>query len=207
MPNFILPLLLLLLSILCNSGAGDLLRYRNSNSGVYKVCKKTSYPELCIQYLSIFPKSVTQSPKKTANAGLLVSLYRVQKTRSFIKKAAVKIKAMKRRDYGVMQDCLEVFSDEVSLLSESIIELRHMGLGRQMEGDVECDIACHVFNIQSSLSAALSDASTCAEEFDEFLKKKSMGKLMATIKAKALNAEQATAVGLDLFCQFAKCST
>ncbi|XP_002511678.2 21 kDa protein [Ricinus communis] len=217
MPNLSLSLLLLVLSIFSISGPVESRLDRNSpaRANIYKLCKNTTYPILCFQYLSIFPISVTENPKRVARAALLVSLYRVQKTRVFIKKASIKLKAKKGKeisykvkDYQVVEDCLEVFGDGVDDLSKSIIELHHLqgleGQERKTYGD--CDMACHVSNIQTSLSAALSDASTCVDEFDDFLRRKRLGKLMATIKAKALNAEQATTNGLDLFCQFAKCA-
>ncbi|XP_065859344.1 pectinesterase inhibitor 11-like [Euphorbia lathyris] len=169
-------------------------------TNIKHLCSNTTYPGLCIQYLTIVPNSAKKTPKDLAKSALIASLYRAQFTRLHILKVSKKFRRI--RDRGVRGDCLELLGDTVDSLCNSILELSKLRRGRGRGNDLMCDDRCHVSNIQTYLSSAVTDASDCVGEFDEFVKRKKMGKVMATVKAKALNVEQATTVALDLFCQF-----
>lgn len=79
-------------------------------------------------------------------------------------------------------------------ISQSITELRC--LGHEPVGD---DFFWHLINVETWVSAALTDVSTCLDE----LPGRKMSELKATIKEKVLNVAQATSNALALFHRYA----
>ncbi|KAA8515920.1 hypothetical protein F0562_019099 [Nyssa sinensis] len=107
---------------------------------------------------------------------------------------ANQLKQMKAKEYQAVKDCLAQINDGVGQLSQSIKELRRMGQDR-----VE-NFMWHESNVQTWVSTALTDATTC---IDGFSGKAMGGKLRAIIKAKVLNVAQVTSNALALFNRFA----
>ncbi|WCJ22894.1 Plant invertase/pectin methylesterase inhibitor superfamily protein [Euphorbia peplus] len=201
-PTLLLSSSLLLLLLISLSGHPNpaVSAGTRRRTNIKNICKSTSYPTLCTQYLTILPNSSTKPPQSLAKSAILASLYRAQFTRLHILKVSRKLRVQDRR---VSADCLELLGDSVDSLCKSILEISKVKKGGKFESDYSgCDVRCHVRNVQTYLSSALTDASDCADEFDEFVKRKKMGKMIAEVKVKAINVEQITSVALDLFCQF-----
>ncbi|OAY49329.1 pectinesterase inhibitor 9 [Manihot esculenta] len=199
MANLSLPSSLLLLFVLCISGTAESAFVRRSHARAYieASCRSTRYPALCIKYLSGFANSTIQNPQQLAQAALLASLYRARYTRSYMLKVTTELKATKAKEYQAVKDCLDQIDDSVQQLSQSIRELRRFGGHEESENSE--DVFWHISNVESWTSAALTDASNCAEQF----RGRKMNKLKATIKGKVLNVAQATSNALALFHRYA----
>ncbi|KAG7998394.1 hypothetical protein I3843_01G256700 [Carya illinoinensis] len=167
---------------------------RRSRSMAYieASCRTTRYPTLCIKYLSSYANANIQSPEQLAHLALSVSLYRALYTKTYMLKAAKELKASKAKGYQAMKDCLAEINDSVEQISQSIVELRRLGHESAAVGD---DFFWHISNVETWVSAALTDVSTCLDE----LPGRNMSKLKATIKGKVLNVAQATSNALALF--------
>ncbi|KAF9668816.1 hypothetical protein SADUNF_Sadunf14G0042700 [Salix dunnii] len=192
-------ILLLLLSIVCLSGAMKPARSsRRSRARAYveKECNKTRYPSLCIQYLSVSANSTIQTPQQLAQAALSVSLYKALQTRTFMMKVAKELKAMKSKDYQAVKDCLDQICDSVDQLSESVRELHRLERLDVAGGD---DVFWHISNVETWVGSAMTDASTCLDEFSG----RDMNKLRALIKAKVLNVAQTASNALSMFHRYA----
>ncbi|GMI75837.1 hypothetical protein HRI_001253000 [Hibiscus trionum] len=98
------------------------------------------------------------------------------------------------RKYLVVRDCLLQIDDSVNQLSQSIGELRRLDPKARMTGD----IFWHIDNVDAWVSAALTDASSCVDEFPGHW----MSKMKASIKSKVLNVAQLTSNALALFHQY-----
>ncbi|XVF79865.1 hypothetical protein PTKIN_Ptkin15bG0024300 [Pterospermum kingtungense] len=158
-------------------------------------CQTTRYPALCIKCLSRYANSNIQDAQQLAHIALTVSLYRARYTRSYMLKVAKELKAIRAKEYPAVRDCLQQIDDSVNQLSQSIRELRHLNPKAGMTDD----IFWHIDNVKTWVSAALTDASSCADEFPGHR----MSKMKATIKGKVLNVAQLTSNALALFHQYA----
>uniref|UniRef100_A0A6N2MSA1 Pectinesterase inhibitor domain-containing protein n=1 Tax=Salix viminalis TaxID=40686 RepID=A0A6N2MSA1_SALVM len=192
-------IVLLLLSIVCLSGAMKPARpSRRSRARAYveNECNKTRYPSLCIQYLAVSANSTIQTPQQLAQAALSVSLYKALQTRTFMMKVAKELKAMKSKDYQAVKDCLDQICDSVDQLSESVRELHRLERLDVAGGD---DAFWHISNVETWVGSAMTDASTCLDEFSG----RDMSKLRAIIKAKVLNVAQTASNALSMFHRYA----
>ena len=157
-------------------------------------CRSTRYPSLCVKCLSGYANKTQQSPFQLAQVALSVSLAKTRHTRAYVMEVASNFKDVKGRTHQDISDCLDQINDGVDRLAQSIIELRRMN---QEGGD--SDFTWRMSNIETWVSAALTDATTCVDGFSG----RDMGKLKATIKGKVLNVAQVTSNALALVNRFA----
>lgn len=90
-----------------------------------------------------------------------------------------------------MKDCIENMGDTVDTLSHSVRELGQVG--RQ-------DFVWHMSNVQTWVSAALTDENTCLDGFSgRFMD----GNVKAAIRRRVVNVAQVTSNALALVNRFA----
>lgn len=95
----------------------------------------------------------------------------------------------------MVQDCADQINDGVDQLTQSIKELVRL----KDEETVSEKSLWHVNNVETWLSAALTDASSCVDQFPV----RNMSKLKATVKGKVLNMVQVTSNALAFFHRYA----
>lgn len=162
-------------------------------------CHVTQYPDLCIRSLIAYvhdSKATILSPQQVVHYALLASQRRAQHTRAFLLKVSKELKAKKAQEYQAVKDCFEQIDLSVDQLSMSIKELRQLGHETTSSRD---DPLWHISNVETWVGSALTDATTCLDEFPG----RRMSKLKATVKAKVLNVAQVTENVLALFHRFA----
>ncbi|XVF08437.1 hypothetical protein REPUB_Repub07fG0003600 [Reevesia pubescens] len=185
-------LLLSLVCIGCQARSPTAASSRASNF-IKASCSATKYPALCIQSLAAFAPSIQQSPRQLALTALSVSLDKAKSTQTFVSKMKI-LKGLKKREYEAIKDCIDEESDSVDRLSKSVQELKHMG---QTKGQ---DFLWHVSNVETWVSAALTDENTCV---DGFADRALDGKVKASIRGRIINVAQVTSNALSLVNQFA----
>lgn len=187
-----LSLLLLLNLVLHMSGWADSATVRHSNPTdfIKSVCRATRYPALCVQSLSGYAGVIGQSEQKLAMTALSVSISRSRSCASFVKKI-LKVRGIKNREYKAVQDCIENMGDSVDRLSQSARELGHVGEG---------EFLWHMSNVQTWVSAALTDQNTC---LDGFASPGMDGTLKTTITRTVLPVSQLTSNALAFVNRFA----
>ncbi|OIV94607.1 hypothetical protein TanjilG_25831 [Lupinus angustifolius] len=156
-------------------------------------CRATCYSTLCVQSLLAYANVIGHSEKQLAMTALSVSITRTRSCASFVKNIA-KARGIKPREYRAVQDCIENMSDSISSLSQSVRELGKMS---QMVGE---DFAWHMSNVQTWVSAALTDDNTCLDGFDG---SGMDGNVKAAIRNRVVNVAQLTSNGLALVNRFA----
>lgn len=190
-------LLLLLLSLLYIASIAKSATLTRSSAiatnFVKASCSAATYPALCVQSLSLYATSIKQSPRQLVQTALSVSLDRAQSTKTFVYKLT-KFKGVKAREMAAIKDCLEEIDDTVERLSQSVQELKKID---QSKGQ---DLQWHISNVETWVSAALTDENTCV---DGFSGKALNGKLKTSIKARIVNVAQVTSNALALINQFA----
>ncbi|CAL0331692.1 unnamed protein product [Lupinus luteus] len=151
-------------------------------------CRATCYSTLCVQSLSAYANVIGHSERQLAMTALSVSITRTRSCASFVKNIA-KASGIRPREYRAVQDCIENMSDSISSLSQSVRELGKMN---QMVGE---DFAWHMSNVQTWVSAALTDDNTCLDGFDG---SGMDGNVKAAIRDRVVNVAQLTSNGLAL---------
>ncbi|KAJ6943295.1 21 kDa protein-like [Populus alba x Populus x berolinensis] len=113
---------------------------------------------------------------------------------SVIQRNMTKVRGIKPREYQAAKDCIENMVDSVDRLSQSVRELGHTGraVGR--------DFLWHVSNVQTWVSAALTDENTCLDGFAGHLMD---GNVKVAIKRRINNVAQVTSNALALVDRFA----
>lgn len=168
-----------------------------TTSFIWESCKATQYPQLCYHCLSGFANEIKRSERQLALTALAVSLARARSTAEFVHK----LKGGKRvqishRELEAVKDCLDTMGDSVDQLNRSIKELGQMG--QHSNGE---DFMWHVSNVQTWVSAALTNENTCVDGLNEHPSKG--GKVKGAIKMRVNSVAQVTSNALALVNHFA----
>ncbi|XP_057762401.1 pectinesterase inhibitor 9-like [Arachis stenosperma] len=160
-------------------------------------CRATRYPAVCVECLMSYAGVIGQSKRQLALAALSVSISRTRSCSSFVKKMAKEMK-MKPRELGAVQDCIENMGDSIDRLSQSVREMQRVGEG------VGEEFEWHMSNVQTWVSAALTDDNTC---LDGFGGRAMNGNVKAAIRGRVLHVAQLTSNALALVNRFASTHT
>ncbi|KAL3830066.1 hypothetical protein ACJIZ3_018868 [Penstemon smallii] len=149
---------------------------------VNKSCIHASYPEICIRTLSSYGGAAS-TPRDLAQAAVKISLAHVRKTSDFLSQ-------MKgnggKREQGALYDCLEQMGDSVEDLSKTMAELKHLRRGG-------ADFRWQMSNVETWVSAALTNEDTCLDGFKEI-----NVKVRSDVRRKITNAARVTSNALYL---------
>ncbi|OIW00942.1 hypothetical protein TanjilG_10020 [Lupinus angustifolius] len=162
-------------------------------------CNGTLCRDLCIRCLAKYVKnySTIDGPHHLAQVALSVSLSRALHTRGYLMKLAKELKTIKnKRDYLTVKDCANQISDSVDQLSQAIKELSRCS---QHGSTINDDMLWHISNVETWVSTALTNASSCVYSFTGVR----MSKRMTAIKVKAQNVAEVTSNALALFHRYA----
>ncbi|KAH7840274.1 hypothetical protein Vadar_014941 [Vaccinium darrowii] len=183
-------LLPLLFSLMYFSGTADSAA---SGNFIRASCKATEYPAVCVQSLSAYASAIQKSPRQLALTALSVSQARVESMMGFVAKLA-KFKGLKAREYGAIKDCMDEMGDSVDRIRKSVRELNNASKSKGK------DFLWHMSNVETWVSAALTDENTC---MDGFSGRALDGKIKSSIRARVTNVAQVTSNALALVNQFA----
>ncbi|PKA46494.1 21 kDa protein [Apostasia shenzhenica] len=148
-------------------------------------CSSTTYPSLCFSSLSSYASKIRSSPMILADAALNVSLEGARSASSAMR-AMTAGGQMSRREASAMSDCVENVADSVE-------ELRHsLGKMGNLRGK---DAGFQIGSIQTWVSAALTDDSTC---MDGFAGKAMDGKVKNAVNGRVANVAHLTSNALAL---------
>ncbi|OIW12720.1 hypothetical protein TanjilG_24653 [Lupinus angustifolius] len=151
--------LFIFISFLTNTSQ---LVFSKEQYNVSEVCKVTRYPNLCIHSLAPFSLSEGRSLSKWARVGVSVTISEVKSVQSYL--ARLKRQGhFKGRKKVALSDCIETFQYALDELHSSLNVLRRLSkstFGTQM-GD-----------LNTWLSAALTDEDTCLDGFEDNKEKK-----------------------------------
>jgi pectinesterase inhibitor-like protein len=168
-------------------------RHSSPTAFIKASCKATPYPALCVHCLSGYASAIRQNERQLAQIALSVSLARARSAAAFVEKMT-KVRGIKAREYQGVKDCIENLGDSVDRLSQSLQELGHLGRA------VGKDFLWHMSNVQTWVSAALTDDSTC---LDGFAGRVLDGNVKVTIQRRVNNVAQVTSNALALLNRFA----
>ncbi|CAN1754901.1 Pectinesterase inhibitor 11 [Linum perenne] len=149
-------------------------------------CAATSYPTLCIHTLTPYAPTIRTSTRRLAVTALSVSLSTAKSTKSYVSK----LQPSKPREAAAVKDCAEEIEDTVDRLTKSI----NAGGGGAAES-----FEWHLSNIETWVSAALTDESTCVDGFGG---KAMDGKMKDGIRVRFLKTARVTSNALALINEY-----
>ncbi|KAK9914058.1 hypothetical protein M0R45_037856 [Rubus argutus] len=187
-------LLLVLLCISCfifysTSAARDLAPKTNTEF-MKTSCSATTYPKLCLTSLASQAAAIQTSPKLMASSALSVTLSSAKST-STMMLGLSHSHGMKPREVAAMRDCVEMLSDSVDELQKSISEMGNFK---------SSDFKMMISDVQTWVSAALTDESTCT---DGFAGNGLNGNLKTVVRDRIVNIAQLTSNALALINRYA----
>ncbi|ESR53625.1 PMEI domain-containing protein [Citrus sinensis] len=153
-------------------------------------CRVTTYPDLCITTLSGYATKIQASPKLLASTALSVALKTALVTSTTMNKLS-KSQGLNPREAAALYDCVDQLRDAVDELQNSISEM-----GRNERSN----FALQMNNVQTWVSAALTNEDTC---MDGFSRKSMNGNVKATVRRQISNVAHLTSNGLALVNSYA----
>ncbi|GAB4857035.1 hypothetical protein Ancab_014945 [Ancistrocladus abbreviatus] len=167
--------------------------YSKATDFIRASCRATRYPSLCFHCLSAYADQIQRSERQLALTALAVSLAKARSTALFASKLS-KLQGVKHRVFEAVKDCIENMGDSVDELSRSVRELGHTN---QNGGQ---GFMWHMSNVQTWVSAALTDEQTCVDGFGGHVMD---GSVKAAINQRVMNVAQVTSNALALVNRFA----
>lgn len=127
-------------------------------------CNTTLYPDVCYTSLSRYANAVQQNPGQLARVAISVSLSKVHRTASYISNLT------RDADYGgnsraalALHDCFSNLDDAVDEIRGSLKQMRQIGAAGAGSGSFLFQMS----NVQTWMSAALTDEETCTDGFQD----------------------------------------
>lgn len=157
-------------------------------------CRATRYPSLCIDCLSAYANSIQQSERQLAEVALSVSLAKARSAAMFVVKLTRSARGLKPRELQAVKDCVDTMGDTMDQLRRSVRELGRAGRVPSQ------DFVWHVGNVQTWVSAALTNENTC---LDGFAGPAMDGNVKGAIRARVVNVARVTSNALALVNRFA----
>ncbi|KAM0008372.1 putative pectinesterase [Helianthus debilis subsp. tardiflorus] len=193
MAQMTLSLLVLSLTILCFLGTVE--SRSRARTYIEAQCRTTLYFDLCVKTLLPYAnKNDLPSPQKLAQISLTTCLAKTRFTKAYVDMVAKQLNKTKNpREYQALEDCWRQINNGVNQITLSVKELQEMGK------DGEEKFSWHESNVQSWVSAALTDATTC---MDGILGDEIGSKTKSMIKARFLNVKQLASNSIALFSRF-----
>jgi len=120
-------------------------------------CTSTTYPSICYSTLSPYATKIEADPMKLCSVSLSLA-YKAEKSSSSTISKLLKNKNMTGIAKQVVQDCFGDVKDSIGELKDSLDSMAHLnGTDRRF----------HISNIQTWVSASITNDQTCSDEFDE----------------------------------------
>ncbi|KAH6754734.1 Plant invertase/pectin methylesterase inhibitor superfamily protein [Perilla frutescens var. hirtella] len=182
--------LLILLSLTCSGCEARALGGSTSTEFIRTSCSATAYPALCYSSLSSHASAIQQNPKLLANAALTVSLDTAVSTSADMVKLS-HTAGMTPREISAMRDCVEELSDSVEQIRKSMAEMK------QVKGS---NFALMINDVQTWVSAALTDEDTCMDGFAGNIMN---GGVKTAVRGKIVNVAHMTSNALALINSYA----
>ncbi|KAK9074550.1 hypothetical protein SSX86_007148 [Deinandra increscens subsp. villosa] len=155
-------LFLFFFCLLSTTTAGDTFRPPSTDQDFIRTsCQTTLYPQTCLTSLSGHSYSVQQNPGRLARLAIGVTLSKAARM------AKLMANVSRHADYvatprvaAAVHDCCTVFGDAVDEIRGALRQMRRLGGSGER-------VRFQLSNVQTWMSAALTDEDTCTDGFDD----------------------------------------
>ncbi|XP_059445858.1 21 kDa protein-like [Corylus avellana] len=125
-------------------------------------CGTTLYPDLCYTSLSRYANAIQQNPARLAKVAISVSLAKAQRMAAYVSNISSQADyGADPRAAGALHDCFTNFGDAVDEIRGSLKQMRQVG------DTGAASFRFQMSNVQTWMSAALTDEDTCTDGFED----------------------------------------
>ncbi|XVF12670.1 hypothetical protein REPUB_Repub08aG0139000 [Reevesia pubescens] len=129
---------------------------RKPTQAISKTCRKTRFPNLCVNSLLEYPGALTASEQDLVHISFNMTLQHFSK--ALYTTTSISYVQMDRRVRSAFDDCLELLEDSIDALSRSLTSVIPSQDGNTKGGSTQ--------DVMTWLSAALTNHDTCTEGFE-----------------------------------------
>ncbi|KAJ7954293.1 21 kDa protein-like [Quillaja saponaria] len=163
----------------------------NATDFIRTSCATTLYPELCYSSLSRYANAVQNNPAQLARIAIAISLSKARQITSYVNNLT------READYGAnsraasaLHDCFSTLGDAVDEMRGSIKQMNQLAAAGTGAGSFRFQMS----NVQTWMSAALTDEETCTDGFEDV----SDGPLKTDVCDRVTNVKKFTSNALAL---------
>ncbi|XP_061357307.1 pectinesterase inhibitor 7-like [Gastrolobium bilobum] len=127
-------------------------------------CNTTLYPDVCFSSLSRYASAVQQSPAHLARVAIAVTLSKAHRIASYLSRQADYAADDSRAVSAALHDCSDNLDNAVDEIRDSLRQMRLLGAG---SGSVSGSFRFGMSNVQTWMSAALTEEETCTDGFED----------------------------------------
>lgn len=127
-------------------------------------CNTTLYPDVCYTSLSRYANAVQQNPGQLARVAIALSLSKVHRVASYVSNLTREADySGDTRSASAVHDCFTNLDDAVDEIRGSLKQMRQIGAAGAGAGAFLFQMS----NVQTWMSAALTDEETCTDGFQD----------------------------------------
>lgn len=127
-------------------------------------CNTTLYPNVCFTSLSRYANAVQQNPGQLARVAIAVSLSKVHRAATYVSNLTRDADyTADSRAVSALRDCFSNLGDAVDEIRGSLKQMRQIGAAGNGAGSFLFQMS----NVQTWMSAALTDEETCTDGFQD----------------------------------------
>ncbi|KAL2235111.1 21 kDa protein-like [Sesamum indicum] len=182
-------LLILTFSSYTSLGAPTL----NATDFIRTNCQITLYPQLCYHSLAGYANAIQQDPARLARVAVALSLSRAKSMTLYVANLSRQADyAADPRAASALHDCFSLLGDAVDQIRGSVKQMRRLTSGSGEE------LRFQLSNVQTWMSAALTNEDTCVDGFEDV----EDGALMSDVCDRTLKVKEVTSNALALVNSF-----
>ncbi|XVE74666.1 hypothetical protein DITRI_Ditri12bG0035500 [Diplodiscus trichospermus] len=134
----------------------------NARDFIRTSCSATLYPDLCYTFLSGYANTIQQDPARLARVAIGVSLSKARHLAVYVSNLS------HEADYGADQRASAALHDCFSNMGDAVDEIRgSLKQMRQLVAPGSESFRFQMGNVQTWMSAALTDEDTCTDGFED----------------------------------------
>lgn len=174
----------------CQASRLTPINTNNYTDYIKNSCNTTLYPQLCYKLLLKYTDKIQAHPKFLANTSIYVTFLAAKST-SVAMKNMSKSWSLSPGEAAALHDCMEETSDSIYEFQKSMKEMDHIGEGSNFELEMS--------NIQTWVSAALTDYDTCMDGFSGMKE----GNVKSEVRKYIVNVSHLTSIALAFINNYA----
>ncbi|XVF02877.1 hypothetical protein REPUB_Repub04eG0212700 [Reevesia pubescens] len=182
----------------CSAVYGASTTDTNATDFIRTSCSATLYPDLCYTSLSGYANAIEQDPARLARIAIGVSLSKARHMAAYVSNIS------READYGAdprasaaLHDCFSNMDDAVEEINGSLKQMRQLVVPGSES------FRSQMGNVQTWMSAALTDEDTCTDGFEDVAE----GPLKTEVCERAAKVKKFTSNALALVNSYAKKGT
>ncbi|KAK4776488.1 hypothetical protein SAY86_005176 [Trapa natans] len=162
LPSFLLLLLLRSAEVVRLDGSLDAGETNATAEYIRSSCASTLYPDVCYSSLSRYAGEVQNDPNRLARVAISVSLLRARVMAAYLSIMTGQAEnGPEQLAAAALEDCVSNFDNAVEQIRGSLKQMR--GLNPSSPESFRFQMS----NVQTWMSAALTDQETCTDGFEE----------------------------------------